>query len=222
MMICQHRYRLTNLVVTLLFVSFSVLAPPPSFVSGLPFRTRGKSSKSDEESEHSAGVDVTVTAEAIDVNGDISEIKIPSRSESRRNTIVERFFDDQMATTGNDTTSYDLLEDISIRSNELSEFLTSTRRVLHKRPELMYKEKETSAYVQHVLNELEISYSTGWAINTVPQNLIEGPGGYGIVADIGTGGQPCVLLRADMDALPIYERTEHIDEFKSQNDGKMQ
>ena len=86
----------------------------------------------------------------------------------------------------------------------------------------MYKEKETSAYVQHVLNELEISHSTGWAINTVPQNLIEGPGGYGIVADIGTGGQPCVLLRADMDALPIYERTEHIDEFKSQNDGKMQ
>ena len=214
---CYRHQLLINLVL-LLFVSFSAFAPPTAFVAGLPFRTRGKSSRgtSDDENEDSE------VAEAIDVNGDISEIKIPSRSESRRNAIVERYFDDQMETGTNDTASYELLEDISIRSNELSDFLTSTRRVLHKRPELMYKEKETSAYVQHVLNELEISYTTGWAINTVPQNLIEGPGGYGIVADIGTGGQPCVLLRADMDALPIYERTENIEEFKSQNDGKMQ
>jgi len=52
--------------------------------------------------------------------------------------------------------------------------------------------------------------------------VIPGSGGYGIVADIGTGGGgPCVLLRADMDALPILERTEGIDDFKSRRDGKM-
>ena len=84
----------------------------------------------------------------------------------------------------------------------------------------MYNEQETSAYVQNVLKQLDIPYTTGWAVNTVP-DVIPGPGGFGVVADIGTGGPPCVLLRADMDALPILERTEGIDEFKSTRDGKM-
>jgi amidohydrolase len=59
-----------------------------------------------------------------------------------------------------------------------------------------------------------------FSVNTVPE-VIPGSGGYGIVADIGTGGEPCVLLRADMDALPIVERTESIDDFKSRYPGKM-
>lgn len=84
----------------------------------------------------------------------------------------------------------------------------------------MYQEQTTSAYVQSVLKELDIPYSTGWGVNTVPDR-IKGPGGYGVVADIGTGEQPCVLLRADMDALPIVERTEGVDEFKSRYTGKM-
>jgi IAA-amino acid hydrolase len=84
----------------------------------------------------------------------------------------------------------------------------------------MYNEKETSAYVQNVLRQLDIPFTTGWAVNTVP-DVIPGPGGYGVVADIGTGGEPCVLLRADMDALPIFERTEGVDAFKSTHDGKM-
>lgn len=62
--------------------------------------------------------------------------------------------------------------------------------------------------------------TSGWAVNTVPDR-IPGPGGYGVVADIGTGESPCVLLRADMDALPLLEKTEGIDDFKSINDGKM-
>jgi amidohydrolase len=103
----------------------------------------------------------------------------------------------------------------------------STRRALHQRPELMYNEKETSSYVQSVLTALDIPFTTGWAVNTVPHK-IPGKGGYGIVVDIGKSAAaaagsttPCVLLRADMDALPIFERTEGIDGFKSQHDGKM-
>jgi amidohydrolase len=41
------------------------------------------------------------------------------------------------------------------------------------------------------------------------------------VADIGTGESPCIILRADMDALPIDEQTSDIGSFKSTEKGKM-
>ncbi len=46
-------------------------------------------------------------------------------------------------------------------------------------------------------------------------------GGYGVVAHIGSGKEPCIILRADMDALPIEEKTENIEQFKSKQPGKM-
>ena len=52
-------------------------------------------------------------------------------------------------------------------------------------------------------------------------------GGFGLVIDIGSGDGPCVLLRADMDALPLEEKTplppdlEEGREFRSKHQGKM-
>jgi Peptidase family M20/M25/M40 len=135
-------------------------------------------------------------------------------SKSRRNAVVEGFFADSHAY------SQHLHQEIQNQARDLSDFLTSTRRNLHKRPELMYREKETSAMIQTVLKDLDIPFSTGWAVNTNP-HVIPGPGGYGVVADIGTGKDPCVLLRADIDALPIHEQTESVEEFKSQNPDRM-
>ncbi|CDJ30621.1 uncharacterized protein EMH_0059950 [Eimeria mitis] len=43
--------------------------------------------------------------------------------------------------------------------------------------------------------------------------------GTGVVAEIGTGEAPCVLLRADMDALPIHEQADVA--FRSEVEGKM-
>jgi len=157
-----------------------------------------------------------VFVDAVIEEGEVSEIYISkSVPGSRRNTVVESFF-----TSPSSSTSQQLKEDIHERAMQLNDFLVDTRRTLHRHPELMYNERETSAYVQNILRQLDIPFTTGWAVNTVP-NIIPGPGGYGIVADIGTGREPCVLLRADMDALPILERTEGIDNFKSLNDGKM-
>lgn len=191
----------------LFFLSCFLSSP----ISGLPFRTRGKSSQQDEEE----GVQKGAVADAVIEDGEISDIRVSnSVPGSRRNAIVESFF------AGGEGASQDLKEDVHQRATEMYDFLMFTRRALHRHPELMYNEKETSAYVQNALKQLDIPFTTGWAVNTVP-DVIPGPGGYGVVADIGTGGPPCVLLRADMDALPILERTEGIDNFKSINDGTM-
>jgi len=143
--------------------------------------------------------------------------------EVRRNPIVETFFADiasETCKTNSTTASELLIQDIKERANGIYDFLLHSRRFLHKHPELMYQEDITSAWVQKVLTDLDIKFTKGWAVNTHP-DIIEGPGGYGVVADIGTGEPPCILLRADMDALPIFERTEGIGDFKSKSDGKM-
>lgn len=130
-----------------------------------------------------------------------------------RSHVVESFF------TG-DASSNVLKEEIKKKASELTSFLVDTRRTLHRHPELMYQEKETSSVIKNVLDELNITYSTGWAVNT-HKDAIPGDGGFGIVADIGTGKPPCILLRADIDALPIQEETHGIESFKSRHDGKM-
>lgn len=133
---------------------------------------------------------------------------------STRNHVVESFF------AGDAASSAALKEEIKSRANSLTDFLIDTRRTLHRHPELMYNEKETSKVIRNILDELNITYSTGWAVNT-HQDVIPGEGGHGIVADVGNGKEPCVLLRADIDALPILEETEGIDSFKSHHEGKM-
>lgn len=111
-----------------------------------------------------------------------------------------------------------LYENVHQEAADIFDFLVDTRRTLHRHPELMYQEEVTSKVVQNTLRELDIEFTTGWAINTNP-DVHPGPGGYGVVADIGTGKEPCILLRADMDALPIMEQTD-VD-FKSEQPNKM-
>jgi amidohydrolase len=131
----------------------------------------------------------------------------------KRNAAVELYL-----STGDAASSQLLWQEIQQQAFALTDFLVDARRTLHQRPELMYQEEETSEIIQSILKDLDVSFTTGWAINKHP-DVYPGPGGYGIVADIGTGEEPCVLLRADMDALPIHERTP-ID-FRSQRDNTM-
>ncbi|MDH5639989.1 MAG: M20 family metallopeptidase [Nitrospira sp.] len=85
--------------------------------------------------------------------------------------------------------------------------IVSLRRLLHRYPELSGQETQTSAVIADFLQGLGVQCRTHVA-------------GTGIVADIpGTAGGPCVVLRADIDALPIQEETGL--EFASVHDGVM-
>jgi Peptidase family M20/M25/M40 len=157
---------------------------------------------------------------------------------NRRNALVDAWMGRDLREPASEdfagSASRHLAQEVQNLAHNLTDNLVEWRRTLHMHPELMYQEEQTSAYVQSVLTELGVEYSTGWGRNVPPVSSSsssssgtatlprpDGPGGYGIVADLGTGQEPCVLLRADMDALPIYERTEGIDEFKSRRDGVM-
>ena len=85
--------------------------------------------------------------------------------------------------------------------------LIQIRRVLHEYPELSGQEANTAAVICKFLDGLAIKYRNGVA-------------GHGVVAEIpGSAGVPCVVLRADTDALPIQEETGL--EFTSVHQGVM-
>ncbi|MBM5822535.1 MAG: amidohydrolase [Cyanobacteria bacterium K_Offshore_surface_m2_011] len=73
--------------------------------------------------------------------------------------------------------------------------LIQIRRHIHRHPELSGHEQQTAALVAGELRRW------GWEVR-------EGVGRTGVVAELGPVGAPLVALRADMDALPIEERTE--------------
>ena len=74
--------------------------------------------------------------------------------------------------------------------------IVSDRRTIHSHPEMGYEEEQTSTLVQARLRELGIKYRSGLAKTGVVAQ---------IKGELGDG--PCVLLRADMDALPIDEKS---------------
>ncbi len=88
-----------------------------------------------------------------------------------------------------------------------SELITDMRRDLHRIPELGMQEKKTSAYIEQKLSQLKLEIQCNIA-------------GHGIVGLLKTGRPgPTILIRADMDALPINEETNL--PFSSNHPGKM-
>jgi amidohydrolase len=92
-------------------------------------------------------------------------------------------------------------------AENLFEYTRSIRRDLHKHPELGFEEVRTGGIVASELSRMGIEVRTGVAKTGVVA-LIEG----------STPG-PVILLRFDMDALPVLEATEV--EYASQIPGKM-
>ena len=79
--------------------------------------------------------------------------------------------------------------------NKSKDLIIQIRRDLHRIPELAFQETKTAAYIKQYLERFDFEVVTGIAEN-------------GIVATMKTGRPgPTILLRADMDALPIEEAT---------------
>jgi amidohydrolase len=89
----------------------------------------------------------------------------------------------------------------------LPDLLTRDYRELHAIPELAYRESQTSRYLAERLRALGLEPRTGLA-------------GTGLMAELPGGGEgPTVVLRADMDALPVTEAPIH--DPRSQYEGRM-
>ena len=79
--------------------------------------------------------------------------------------------------------------------------LTETYKHLHRNPELSHHEEKTSALLAGELRKL--GYSVTEHVGKYP----DGSQAFGVVAVLQNGAGPRVLIRTDMDALPVEEKT---------------
>ena len=85
--------------------------------------------------------------------------------------------------------------------------LTGLRRELHQIPETAFEEKKTAARIREFLKAYQ------------PDKIVEGIGGEGLAAIYeGKDAGPTVMLRCELDALPIEEANEM--QYRSQHPGK--
>ena len=101
------------------------------------------------------------------------------------------------------TNNHELMDGAQAIASEI----VMDRRAIHQNPEMAYKESQTAAMVADRLRELGLKFETGVAQT-------------GVVALLqGSREGKTVLLRADMDALPIEEASDL--PFASANKGVM-
>jgi amidohydrolase len=80
--------------------------------------------------------------------------------------------------------------------------LVSTYKMLHAAPELSHHEEKTSAFLAQQLRGLGCEVTEHVGKYEKPEWQ-----GFGVVAIMRNGSGPTVLLRTDMDALPVEEQT---------------
>jgi amidohydrolase len=103
------------------------------------------------------------------------------------------------------TMATDLRDDV----DEILPGVIADRRFLHEHPELGFQEVETSKFVAERLQAIGVEDLRTGIAKTGVTGLIRGK----------KSGDKVLLIRADMDALPIEE--ENDVEYRSQNDGVM-
>ena len=79
--------------------------------------------------------------------------------------------------------------------------LSETYKRLHRTPELSHHEEKTSAYLAEELRQL------GYTVTEHVGKYPDGSQAFGVVAILENGRGPRVLLRTDIDALPVEEKT---------------
>jgi hippurate hydrolase len=92
--------------------------------------------------------------------------------------------------------------------------ILSTYKMLHAAPELSHREEKTSAFFAGELRKL------GYTVTDRLGKYENGDWtGYGVIAVMKNGSGPTVLVRSDMDALPVEEQTGAA--YTSENKGVM-
>ncbi len=100
------------------------------------------------------------------------------------------------------------VEQIKDHAEKVFATVLEARRHIHANPELSFKETETSKYICSLLDKMGIEYTTGH-VKTGIIALIKGK----------NPDKKVLLLRADMDALPIVEQNK--TDYISKNVGVM-
>jgi amidohydrolase len=105
--------------------------------------------------------------------------------------------------------SFDSLIDRDIAS------LVSTYKMLHAAPELSHHEEKTAAFVASQLRALGFTVT-----ERVGKYAVAELTGYGVVAVMKNGNGPTVLVRTELDALPVEEKTglPYASTVKTKND----
>lgn len=113
------------------------------------------------------------------------------------------------------------MKDILQMAEQIRQQIIADRRYLHQHPEIGMDLPQTCAYVKKRLDEMHIPWQD--RIQPVPEKVTRDfiEAGFpkmeratGVTALIGHG-KPCILLRADIDALPIAEDNDL--SFRSEN-----
>lgn len=107
-----------------------------------------------------------------------------------------------------------LADEIADAVAEDYEYVFNLYKHFHENPELSFKESESAARMASELEELGFTITAGlgdeWTRAKAKADageVLEGVGGYGLAAVMENGEGPTVMLRADMDALPLEEKT---------------
>lgn len=101
-----------------------------------------------------------------------------------------------------------ILKELNAKIAAVFPKIVSIRRHIHQHPELSFQEYETSAYIQQQLRELGI-----------PFEVVAQTGVVAVLTGQKSASDDIVVLRADIDALPIDE--QNTVSYKSENKGVM-
>ncbi len=109
-----------------------------------------------------------------------------------------------------DKTDYDTLID-----QQTMDWLLSTYKMLHAAPELSHHEEKTAAFFAGELRKLGYTVTEHIGKYEKPEWT-----GYGVVGILKNGAGPTVLIRTELDALPVEEKTgvPYASKVKTKND----
>jgi amidohydrolase len=127
----------------------------------------------------------------------------------RKLTLVLALLLSASINTNSQQTSLDALIDRDIAS------LLTTYKTLHAAPELSHREEKTAAFVAGELRKL--GFTVTERIGKFQNSQWTG---YGIVGVLKNGPGPTVLVRTELDALPVEEKTgvPYASQVKTKND----